>query len=1767
MSSAGGQFLLLLWKNFKLQGRKKVVTVFEILVPVFFALLLLLIRNLADSEYIDNDTKWDSAYPELGGNITGKTVIFYTPNTTFTDEVIQSIIDSGKTAATNKTGFASEQALLDDWNTNDNTELWAAVVFTSDVTTNPPDTLDYKLRVTLRKGQEDEDRWRTANTYQFFSTFGYRNNESTGGEPYYYETGFLALQYFIDKAFIEKHSANSMANIEVGVKKMLYPPFLQDVLATVLQTNLPLFLVLGFILNALQMSMNIAYEKEKKLKESMKMMGLKTSIYWLSWFVKNLIYLVLVCIFYTIIFNIKSGEKGKILNYTHPTIFFVFLLLYVIATIAFCFMISTFFSKAFSAAFAGGILFFLTYFPYFFLRDQYETMSQSEKMAACLLHNVGMAFGINTMLIYEGTGDGAQWNNFYAPGTIDDNFSLLDAMVMLLVDTVLYMVIAWYVDNVNPGDAGVAQPLWFPFLPSYWCGSKVEDSGYENNGDGSVNSEHFERDPQGSKVGISIRHLRKVFGGNRIKQCFKKGNSFKDKVAVNDTNLNMFEGQITSLLGHNGAGKTTTISMLTGFLEPTSGTALIDGKDIRTDINSVRKYLGLCPQHNILFDLLTVEEHLIFFAKLKGCPSKDVDSEVNEMIQVLGLEQKRSALSQTLSGGQKRKLSVGIALIAGSKVVILDEPTSGMDPAARRQTWDILQRYRQGRTIILTTHFMDEADILGDRIAIMADGVVKCSGTSMFLKKLYGAGYHMVVVKGKTCDVDRLTKLVQSHIPTAFVESQISAEVSYLLPFTESPKFEKLFTEIEAQMSNLGVNSFGVSATTMEEVFLKVGEGTGEDEAEEPENIQNGGNTNPAYGSTTKLPRIAFEANSTKSEAPFDSKKLPPIGSPEKPQVVNDLKNGATNGAYYNDGSVETIVAMEKKNYAGYNQGVHKNTGLSLAMQQFYGMFVKKFIQARRNLSVAVAQLLLPVVFTVMALAVEKAIPNVGDEPALALNLGPFSDYTVAFSNGSTATATTESQASFYSGQFGGNTVKVDRSRYTEMDDYFKYVQDDIGTSTFNRRYIVAGDFEDSTPDTATAHYNGQPYHSIAIALHYTMNGLLKQITGDSTKNIKVINHPLPKKINDNSRRLFFSTNGTGFTIAISVLFGMAFMATSFIIFLIKERSVGAKHLQVVSGVGPFAYWSSTFVWDIINYTIPVLIILVIFAAFQTDAYVSGNRLGIVFLIFMLYGWAVLPFVYLLHFLFMIPSRGMVVVSMINLCSGLVFLLATYTLSIPQLGTQDIGKALEVVFIIFLPNYDLGLALMDMYTNAGYKDTCEGYNYKTVCAYIKAFEPYRQDPCCFPDHCPSNFCFEFFDNFLAWEKPGIGRECLFMLLQGVVYFIIVLLIEFGVFTRLSNMLRNRQPVAVGSQVDIRGQQEDGDVAEEKRRINDTPVDQLMKTDSLILKNVNKIYRSGFQAVKGVSCGIPANECFGLLGQNGAGKTTTFKMMTGDESLTTGNAYLNRFSVKGDIKQVQQNLGYCPQFDALIDQMTGTETLYMYARLRGISEDQIQQIVDQVIDILMLRKHADKQAGFYSGGNKRKLSTAIALIGDPPFIFLDEPTTGMDPGARRQLWNVLSDVRASGRTLVLTSHSMEECDALCTRIVIMVNGRFVCLGSPQHLKNKFGHGYTLFCRMGLNEAGFVSGSQGLIDFLKLTFPDLEVFDDNQGYIHFRIPDDNAKLGQIFGVMERAKDQFCVDDYSVHQTTLEQIFLAFTQNQVPPAESKKGCCSGGCLCFGR
>lgn len=202
--------------------------------------------------------------------------------------------------------------------------------------------------------------------------------------------------------------------------------------------------------------------------------------------------------------------------------------------------------------------------------------------------------------------------------------------------------------------------------------------------------------------------------------------------------------------------------------------------------------------------------------------------------------------------------------------------------------------------------------------------------------------------------------------------------------------------------------------------------------------------------------------------------------------------------------------------------------------------------------------------------------------------------------------------------------------------------------------------------------------------------------------------------------------------------------------------------------------------------------------------------------------------------------------------------------------------------------------------------------------------------------------------------------------------------------------------------------------------------------------------------------------------NGAGKTSVFKMLMGDEFISSGNVWIDGLSIKEKMHICHKRVGYCPQFDALLEDLTGRETLEIFCLLRGVPRTEIRNVSDKFAIELDFVSHLDKRIKAYSGGNKRKLSTSLALLGDPKVIFLDEPTTGMDPGARRQLWNMIIKARDSGRSVVLTSHSMEECEALCTRLAIMVKGEFKCLGSTQHLKNKFSKGFILTIKAGRND---------------------------------------------------------------------------------------------------
>ena len=213
---------------------------------------------------------------------------------------------------------------------------------------------------------------------------------------------------------------------------------------------------------------------------------------------------------------------------------------------------------------------------------------------------------------------------------------------------------------------------------------------------------------------------------------------YKDVLAVDSLSLEIREGELFSLLGINGAGKTTTIKMLCGLAAPTSGDATLLGKSILTDLTDIKAYIGISPQETAIAPGLTVRENLELICGIHGFSKETRESKIKELTNTLGLHSILSRRAGKLSGGWQRRLSIAMALISEPKILFLDEPTLGLDVIARSELWDIIRSLRGKVTIILTTHYMEEAEALSDRIAIMRDGKLLICDTPENIKSAAG---------------------------------------------------------------------------------------------------------------------------------------------------------------------------------------------------------------------------------------------------------------------------------------------------------------------------------------------------------------------------------------------------------------------------------------------------------------------------------------------------------------------------------------------------------------------------------------------------------------------------------------------------------------------------------------------------------------------------------------------------------------------------------------------------------------------------------------------------------------------------------------------------------------------------------------------------------------------------------------------------------------------------------------------------------------------
>ncbi|XP_030381665.1 ATP-binding cassette sub-family A member 3-like [Scaptodrosophila lebanonensis] len=1303
-----------------------------------------------------------------------------------------------------------------------------------------------------------------------------------------YCSGFLAVQDTLSRELLREKSPGKT----IPTVLMQYFPLAHTAVDDFRGTFIKTAAFFLFVIHAYPcacVAQTLLVEKNKQLKVTLAIMGVAVWLHWLAWFIKWFLFLSIGAVVVALVWVVIGPFV-----FTSSVVILLILLVYLIHIISFAFLISAIFMSTMRGILVCYLLYIAQYVPY--IATPYNAPDIA-KIIECLLLNSGMCWAFTTVQDFERSRKKLGVGTLFTP--IRESLSVGTVMILMLLGSLINVILCLYFEQIRPGNIGISRKWNFPFTRKFWCPRR--EPGDDKNGDWDEEKgvdvrresieQNFEAGPKGKTIIVQAQHLTKSFHGIKV---------------VKNFSLNLYEDELTVLLGHNGAGKTTTIMMMTGTYKPTSGRVIINGYDMATAPEKARNSLSICPQHNVLFDDLTVEQHIKFFCTIKGLEKNETNKQIQKYVLLLDLKSKAMVRSRQLSGGMKRKLSICCALCGNTRVVFCDEPSTGLDPSARHDLWSVLQKEKTGRCILLTTHYMDEAEVLADRVAIMGDGELRGYGTTFFMQQNISAGYRLICVQLEDCDVDKVTTFLKRYIPKITLERTVGTDLIYRLPPQETSKFENMFKDLEKNLEDLRLYGFGLSPSTLADAFMTIG--------------------------------------MTKNKLPDDSGKATTWGSQTGFQIRDDIKK--------------------------------KEGRKCMCCDHFPPMMRKKILHTYRKKGIFLTLTLLPVAIFLLTEIIGKLLPS--EKESLKLDLTLFSNAMVMFHT----TATKEpfkSIAERYKSLAESKGAKI-KSMDSEIDEYTKdLIKDKL--KAFKKSCVGGATITDKL---MLAWINPAQAHSLPISHNLLYNAIAKVLVGDDME-IGITNRPIKRESPVKLSSIFAS-----------VTLIMAFDIAVFIILPVAERYSQTKLLQIVSGLAYWNYWLTHFVWDYLIY-LAIALVFVIILLIDSQSFLFD-----IVILLILFGLAGLPFTYLNSMLFKLSTAAFIVYSILNL---------------------------------LIDNIAAILMMHPMYALAESSGI--------IAENINKLQS---------DQCVDNQkgCKDDLKSIMTW------RPIHFLLIEAILYFAILMLLS--VYSRrLQYCLGKLKPNtwSVAALADTK--EKDKDVLKEEKRVSEMTEEDI-EAQNLVLDHAVKAYGK-LVAVREISLAVKAYECFGLLGLNGAGKTSTFNMIVGEQLIDSGNIYIKGISVKSNARKALRHVGYCPQVDTYWNFLTGRESLHIVFQLHRVQKADINNLVEQVAKYFQFREHLDKLVRNYSGGTKRKFTSALCALGST-LMCLDEPTTGIDPAATREIWDVLTRIRDCGKSLLLTSHSMEECEALCSRLAIMVNGQFCCLGSLQHIKSRFSMGMVI-----------------------------------------------------------------------------------------------------------
>lgn len=1538
--------------------------------------------------------------------------------------------------------------------------------------------------------------------------------------------GYIFIQDMVERALLNTYTNTTTHSPGGYIQPFPYPCYLSNSNLLIGQLTLTLILTAGSILTISLLARAVVQERERKLRDVMAVLGVGVLEHWASW----------LCVYYVLL-ALPSLISVAILKLVLTSSSFPVLLLaqlsYNLALLPLGILLSLPFNRSTVAASTVGLVYFLFYFLVILVQILEFKVSPYTIVLSQLLAPTALGLFVYHTVQFELRGVGVHWFNL-ATSPLDQGFSTPGiSWGCMLLDAVLYTVLALYLQAILPGSYGRRRPWYFIVTPAFWIGEKrwrrvaklcrrrreyelisrgsdevlMEEVQHERSS-ASPSWEPLarERDPTHLNKGVSINQLGKVYSWGLL--------GLKKKVALHSVSLNMYEGHITVLLGHNGAGKTSLMMILSGINKATTGDVFL---------SQDRQSIGLCPQHNILFPHLSVKQHLRFYGALRGLAADQIVTESNRLLECMGLTEHACKCVANMSGGMARKLSVSLAFLGSPKLVILDEPTAGVDPASRRHIWDFLLSQREDRCILLSTHQMEEAEVLGDRIAMIDHGHLLCVGSLPFLKANFGLNYSLVVEKKQSFDDvthrSQLYKLL-GDVTSLSAVKETEKELSFPIANNQCNLPDTL-QQLESDIDSLHISSYGISAPSLEQLFLMLTELRYNDKLDSDVTTDD---------TDTPVPRIQPDSIVNKSRLVLLHSYA--VFVKRIHHTRRDVRGLALQYIPFLCAILLAMTLTAVYTVSGVPPVTRYHPGLYLPLsdpQYFFLSSPAGNLEADSYLSTISCPGGLGVPPVVVAHTCTHNNASVLPHtiqcsycPTDSVWRMPTERHTTSHNtscscntgwlscpDNSADPAPLEMET-----RGDGSTLQDLRGR--NVTDYlirsfnsflltryqgvsFGHVRTEIpifNSTGYNDKFGVR--------NFSKAWFSFKGYRAMTSSLNVMNNAILRRELRDHlgySRNFTsygIIGNSEIWPLTPFQRAYAEITSGKPMLVSFMMYFGFCFLVAFSVVFVLEEKVSGTRHLQQLCGLSPIVYWCVSFVYDVIMYCTAVLLSMVIMAAFQYYPFVSKTHITPFLLASLGFGLNSISSLQLVSRLFRSPSLAYVVLACSTFIMGLISLIIVFSLDIQNDSeTEMLNNALKNTFV-FIPQFSFPFILYNLITSYYYQLEQDEFGFSIG---QENSNPFQWDP--------------------------IGKCLLILYVEFVLVFVLT------ITTTLLSKMKCKQTSHKQSEYVC-----DSDVEEERERIL---ADSNTSENTLSLHNITKNYFQikklrNFTAVDNVTFAVK-NESFGLLGPNGAGKTTIFDSITGIRQLSNGKVCVLGRDVCTERREANRNMSYCPQFDSLFDRLTGREQLILFARLRGI---QSTSVVENILRRLQLREYSDVPAGKYSGGNRRKLQTGIALLSHPSLLLLDEPTAGVDPYAKQFLWVLLREVTDRGVSSLITTHSMTECEALCSRIAILHHGRVKCIGSPQHLKAKYGKGYVLKVYLSLSH-DVTAVREEITDKLSQT---VELLESHLTLLTFHL--EKLLLSSAMRVLMEMKKGERIADFSLGQTTLEDVFLRITES---------------------